>query len=76
MSLSLERICEILNIEFGEPYLVENGVYAKIEHVDGEKILNLQIGRRDCQINEAGIVIGAGTLMSMPDDVLVFNDIH
>lgn len=73
MSLSLEQLRDIFNLQFGEPYLVENGVVATLENNHEGKMLSIQIGRRDIQINDSGEVVGAGTLITMPDDVLVFN---
>lgn len=73
MAITLEQLRDIINIEFGEPYLVENGVYAIIHQTSNGKELEISIGRRDCRINEFGEVIGAGTLLGMPDDILVFN---
>lgn len=72
--ITLEKLCEIINENFGEPFLVKDGVSAEIyETDDGEKELSINIGRRDVQINEQGEVVGCGTFMGVPDNVLSFD---
>lgn len=65
MSLTLEKLCEVLNQNFGEPFLEEGMVSADIweDEETGEKSLAIQIGRRDVQIDSDGQVIGAGTML-------------
>lgn len=71
MSVTIEQFCEIINQNFGEPFLVKDGVSAEVyTDEDGEKSLCIQIGRRDVQIGENGEVIGAGTIMGVPDNRL------
>ena len=75
MALTIEKLCEIINTEFGDPYLVKDGVSAEILiNDDGSKELSINIGRRDVQIDENGEVLGAGTFMGMAGDTLVFSD--
>lgn len=72
--ITLEKLCEIINENFGEPFLVKDGVSAEIYETDhGVKELSINIGRRDIQINEQGEVLNAGTLMDVPGDVLSFD---
>ena len=74
MAVELERIAEILNNHFGEPFLAKDGVRAEIREHEGQKELMIGIGRRDIQINDSGEVVSTGTFVLMPDDVLVWND--
>ena len=75
MSLTIEKLCKIINTEFGAPFLIEDGVSAEILlNDDGTKELSINIGRRDVQIDENGEVLGAGTFMGMAGDTLVFSD--
>ena len=76
MSLTIEKLCEIINTEFGAPFLIEDGVSAEILlNDDGTTELSINIGRRDVQIDEKGEVLGAGTFTGMAGDTLVFSDI-
>ena len=72
MSLSLEKLCEVINENFGEPYLAKDGVSAEIIDDNGIKVLSINIGRRDVQIDEQGEVVGCGTFLGMPDNTLVY----
>lgn len=75
MSLTIEKLCEIINTEFGAPFLIKDGVSAEIlVNDDSTKELSINIGRRDVQIDEDGNVLGAGTFMGMAGDTLVFSD--
>jgi hypothetical protein len=75
MSLTIEKLCEIINTEFGSPFLVKDGVSAEILiNDDGTKELSINIGRRDVQIDENGEVLGSGTFMGMEGDTLVFSE--
>ena len=72
MSLSLEKLCRVINENFSEPYLAKDGVLAEIIDDDGTKVLSINIGRRDVQIDEQGEVVGCGTFLGMPNNTLVY----
>jgi hypothetical protein len=72
--ISLEKLCEIINTNFGEPFLVKDGVSAEISEYEGKKELTIAIGRRDIQIDENGELVGSGTFVGMADDTLSFNE--
>ena len=73
--LTLEKFCEILNENFGEPHLVNGGVTAEIfVNDDGTKELSINIGRRDVQIDEQGFITGSGTFLGMSNDTLFLNE--
>jgi len=75
MALSIEKLCEVLNSEFGSPFLVDGGVVAEIlENEDGSKELSINIGRRDVQIDADGEVTSSGTFIAMADNTLIFNE--
>jgi hypothetical protein len=74
MSLSLEKLCEVINQNFGEPYLSKDGVSAEIIDDDGIKVLSINIGRRDVQIDAHGEVVSCGTFLGMPNNTLVYNE--
>lgn len=74
MSISLEKLCEIINENFNEPYLVKDGVSAEVVNDDGTKILSINIGRRDVQIDENGEVVSCGTFLGIAGDTLIFNE--
>ena len=74
MAIELDRLAEILNNQFGEPFLAKDGVRAEYREFEGQKELMISIGRRDIQINDAGEVVSCGTFVIMPDDVLVWDD--
>jgi len=63
LMLTLERLKEIIDQNFGTPFLEEGLVTASLDNEDGEKTLSITIGRRDVQINEAGEVVGSGTML-------------
>jgi hypothetical protein len=72
--LSLQKLCDIINEHFGEPFLVAGGVSAELVDNDGVEELSINIGRRDLTIDTNGEVVGCGTFLSMPPDTLVFDD--
>jgi len=74
--LTLEKLAEIINENFGEPFLVKDGVFAEVidEDDEAEPSLCLTIGRRDIQINSEGEVLGSGTCVSMPPNTLELNN--
>ena len=61
--LSLKRLKEIFDTEFGRPFLAQGTVVAKWRS-DGT--LNIQIGQRDIDLDEKGDVVRAGTNLGMP----------
>lgn len=70
--LTLEKLCEMINENFGEPFLVKGGVSAEVfTDEDGTKSMTLQIGRRDVEIDENGEVLGCGTLVVVDPSSLV-----
>lgn len=73
MAIELERLAEILNNHFGEPFLAKDGVRAEYREHEGQKELMISIGRRDIQINETGEVVSTGTFVLMPNDLLVWD---
>jgi len=63
---TLERLKEIIDQNFGPPFLEEGLVVAKFVDDDNgakEKTLQINIGRRDIWINEAGEVTASGTTL-------------
>jgi len=74
--LTLEALCEVINTQFGEPFLVRDGVMAEIITEDDETLLSICIGRRDIQINAAGEVVSGGTLLGMSDDTLLTPEVE
>jgi hypothetical protein len=72
--ISLEKLCDLLNEHFGDPFLVAGGVTAEIVNNDGVEELSISIGRRDVTIDANGEVVGCGTFLSMPPDTLIVND--
>ena len=74
MSLSLEKLCEVINQNFSEPYLSKDGVSAEIIDDNGIKVLSINIGRRDVQIDAHGEVVSCGTFLGMPNNTLVYNE--
>jgi len=60
--LTLERLKEIIDQNFGEPFLKEGMVTADFTYGEG-KTLAITIGRRDVEINEDGEVVGSGTML-------------
>ena len=73
-TITLQKLCEVLNEHFGEPFLVAGGVTAELIDNDGVEELSINIGRRDLTIGADGEVIGCGTFLSMPPNTLVFDD--
>ena len=70
-NLTLEKLCEIINWHFGEPFLVKDGVCAElIEDEDEGTLLAITIGRRNISIDRDGEIIDTGTFMGVPDDSL------
>ena len=61
--ITLERIKEILDQHFSEPFLPEGHVRAHFVTSPGEKTLQVNIGRRDVWITEDGEVTAAGTCL-------------
>ncbi len=59
--LTLERLKEIIDKSFSPPFLEEGVVKARFIERTTEKTLQINIGRRDIWINEAGEITGAGT---------------
>ena len=74
--LTLETLCEIINKQFGEPFLIRDGVMAEIVTEADETLLSICIGRRDIQINAAGEVVGSGTLVGMSNDTLLTPEVE
>jgi hypothetical protein len=73
--LTLEKLCEIINSNFGEPYLISGGVTAEIiEDEEDVQLLSINIGRRDIQINTQGEIVGSGTFLSMANNTLELNE--
>jgi len=78
----MEKIADIFNRNFGEPFLKEGTVtvevmskteyetYEKpeIEDPKEEYILSFNIGRRDIQIDSNFNVISSGTMLGSPDE--------
>jgi hypothetical protein len=62
--MKLEKLVEILNKEFSEPFLPKGMVKAELAK-DGTMFLD--IGRRDIHINDKGTVLGAGTRLDEPN---------
>ena len=73
-TITLEKLCTVLNEHFGEPFLAAGGVSAELVDNDGEQELSITIGRRDITIGADGEVLDTGTFVSMPDDVLVWEE--
>lgn len=63
MQLTLERLAKILSQNFAPPFLPKGTVNVKICKQDGEKVLSINIGARDIQINAAGEVVSSGTML-------------
>ena len=63
--LSIERLNEILNHHFGEPFLSSGTVKSELMTwgpvPEGKPMISITIGRRDVQIGEDGEVYAAGT---------------
>ena len=74
--LTLEALCEIINTQFGEPFLVRDGVMAELIIEADETLLSICIGRRDIQLNAAGEVVGSGTLVGMSNDTLLTPEVE
>ena len=66
--LSLKRLKEIFDTEFGPPFL--DGQVGATWHGEGRsKVLNIKIGRRDIDLDEKGEVVGSGTYLRMASDL-------
>lgn len=63
MQLTLERLAKILTQNFSPPFLPEGTVNVKFHRQDGEKVLSINIGARDIQINAVGEVVSSGTML-------------
>jgi len=74
--LTLETLCKVINTQFGEPFLVRDGVMAEIVTEADETLLSICIGRRDIQINAAGEVVSSGTLVGMSNDTLLTPEVE
>ena len=61
--ITLEKLKEILDEQFGEPFLPKDIVIAEIIKFDEKKELSITIGRRDIQIDEYGNVNSSGTFL-------------
>lgn len=61
--MKLTKFADILNKEFGPPFLPDGFVRAIWEPGN---TLRVYIGRRDIHIDEEGHVLGAGTCLSKP----------
>lgn len=63
VDITLEKLENIFNAEFGLPFLQDKlvDVHFVESMKDKEKTLQIKIGRRDIWINEKGEVTGAGT---------------
>ena len=61
--MKLEILGNLINQEFGLPFLPEGTVRAKLQE-DGT--LKLWIGRRDVHFDDKGTVLGAGTCLESP----------
>lgn len=72
--LTLERLCQIINEGFGEPFLVSGGVVAEIHSEGEDKWLTLSIGRRDVSFTNEGDIWSTGTFMSMSNNTLLKDD--
>jgi hypothetical protein len=70
-TITLEKLCEVLNTHFGEPYLAAGGVTAELVDNEGQQELSITIGRRDVTIGANGELVGSGTFVMMPDNILV-----
>lgn len=63
MSVSLKRLKEVIDGNFGEPYLPEGLVQTRwLESPDGRQ-LEIRIGRRDVCLMGNGKTAGSGTRM-------------
>ena len=69
--INLELLAKILNDNFGEPFLVKDGVTAEISGEGDDKILTISIGRRDVGFTSIGEVVNTGTYTGMGPDTLV-----
>jgi hypothetical protein len=56
-------LAEVLNRNFGPPFLKKGSVVAQVEKEGKKLTLTLTIGRRDITIDVKGDVIGAGTTL-------------
>ena len=64
--ISLERLAEIINTHFCEPFLPAGHARARLRE-DGS--MDLYIGRRDVHIGTDGEVRGAGTGLCSPASI-------
>lgn len=72
--ITLEKLKIIIDSNFGPPFLPEGMVTTKWSGPtnDAASMLNIYIGERDIQLDEDGIVLAAGTLLTgveVHDDV-------
>lgn len=65
--LTFKKLAEIINREFGPPFLHKNEVIAKVGTYKGEPTFDLTIGRVDMEVNSKGQVISHSTLVNKPD---------
>lgn len=61
MSITIDQLKEIFDDEFCSAYITD--VSAEIEEDEGERFLNISIGRRDVTIDEDGNVVGSGSFI-------------
>lgn len=59
--MNLADLKEVLDSNFGHPFLERDMVQTKIGSYKGEATLEIQIGRRDVTILQDGTVLHAGT---------------
>ena len=59
--MTLKQLKKIFNTEFTPPFVPEDFVSCEWEGRGKKRVLSITIGPRDVQINEKGIVVGAGT---------------
>lgn len=64
MGITLERLKEIIDSQFSQPFLPYGDVTARFIEETKEKTLQIKIGRRDIWLNENGNITGAGTDVS------------
>lgn len=64
----LKKLCDIINQNFGSPFLPKNMVSAEIIDEDGEELLSINIDRRDVQINGKLEAVSSGTYMAEDKD--------
>lgn len=61
--ISTKQLQEILDKEFGHPFLEEGTV--RTEYFEKSGRLIIRIGRREVELDRKGMVIGGGTIIGM-----------